>query len=382
MNSFSYPGNNFSPEPDSDIQRIFNLDLSPAPPLFTGFDLSIGDIDSSCLLDTDTRKPILPVTMDIKISKFRGLSSEDASKFMQDFESLATLHGIDEPDSDHRKVAAFHLYLEGPALQWYNTLTSLDKMYFASVKAAFTKQYIDTGATFNPHLLAESEVFQNIRLAPGQNIEEFHAMVLEKGAKLQKTQLDILQRFVDGLPPQLAFFVRAGSPPDHQAALASAKMGEAYGYRVQPQASQSGPFPSMSTVTPSANPVPSLGTVASATAGDVPRLQDQVNRLSDVVEKLSLEQRHQFRRRPSNTTTRQQRTCFRCHAPGHIKWTCNWNGQGHPDTNRRCDRCRQFGHSTGQCRHANDPAPAAATSRPGNLISLGDTERGHPGGGQ
>ena len=40
--------------------------------------------------------------------------------------------------------------------------------------------------------------------------------------------------FIQGLPAQLAFFVRAGNPSDITSAMTASKMGEAYGYRSNP----------------------------------------------------------------------------------------------------------------------------------------------------
>ena len=40
-----------------------------------------------------------------------------------------------------------------------------------------------------------------------------------------------LFKFIQGLPAQLEFFVRAGNPSDITSAMTAAKMGEAYGYR-------------------------------------------------------------------------------------------------------------------------------------------------------
>jgi len=73
--------------------------------------------------------------------------------------------------------------------------------------------------------------FDKLRLNVLQPIEEFHSIDLEKGKKLNKSDRDILAKFVDGQPPHLAFFVRAGKISSYDEARQSAKLGEAYGYR-------------------------------------------------------------------------------------------------------------------------------------------------------
>ena len=54
--------------------------------------------------------------------KFSGYPKDNGLKFMKEYESFATLHELDEDDT--RKLAAFHLHLQGPALTWYNGLSS------------------------------------------------------------------------------------------------------------------------------------------------------------------------------------------------------------------------------------------------------------------
>jgi hypothetical protein len=51
--------------------------------------------------------------------KFGGYPHENASQFIAEFESYATLHYI-KLCEDSRKIAAFHLHLSGPALTWFN----------------------------------------------------------------------------------------------------------------------------------------------------------------------------------------------------------------------------------------------------------------------
>ena len=56
-------------------------------------------------------------------------------------------------------------------------------------------------------------------------------MVLEKGTHLGKSDRDMSNKFINGLPSQLAFFVRASCIHNFRDALHSAKIGEAHGYR-------------------------------------------------------------------------------------------------------------------------------------------------------
>ena len=58
-------------------------------------------------------------------SNFSGYSQEIANTFLSEFESYALLHDIS--DFDKRKIAAFHLHLKGPALTWFNTLSTTSR---------------------------------------------------------------------------------------------------------------------------------------------------------------------------------------------------------------------------------------------------------------
>ena len=63
-----------------------------------------------------------------------------------------------------------------------------------------------------PVLLVETEQFLNLKLLPHLHLEDYYSQVLEKGRKLSKSDQEQLLKFIQGLPAQLAFFVRAGNP--------------------------------------------------------------------------------------------------------------------------------------------------------------------------
>lgn len=163
--------------------------------------------------------PIVPDRRTIQ--QFSGFMHEDAEKFLAEFESYLTLASIET--TSPRAVAAFHLFLMGPALIWFNNLTFKDTWY--AVKGAFVLEYCNIIGS--PALIAESVVFDNLRLCQSQAIEDFHASIMNKGQKLYKSEADMLNKFISGLPSQLAVFVRAGCVKSLREALQSAKIGEA-----------------------------------------------------------------------------------------------------------------------------------------------------------
>ena len=135
---------------------------------------------------------------DKEIRKFSGYMHKDGPKFLQGFESYLTLSGV---DNEQLTIAAFHLHLKGPALTWFHTLPSRDN--WNSIKELFNSEY---GNNFNdPSLISEAAALDNLVLNSGQAIEEFHAVVLEKGTRLNKSDRDMSNKFINCLPSQLAF---------------------------------------------------------------------------------------------------------------------------------------------------------------------------------
>ncbi|CAC5424317.1 unnamed protein product [Mytilus coruscus] len=94
----------------------------------------------------------------------------------------------------------------------------------------YKKKYVDVDFR-SPTILLEGELFETLKLSKGQSIDDFYAQLLEKATILHKSDHEILIKFINGLPDQLAFFVRAGHHHDSPNCLAAAKMGDAYGYR-------------------------------------------------------------------------------------------------------------------------------------------------------
>lgn len=185
------------------------------------------------------------------------------------------------------------------------------------MKVEFQKEY---GNNINdPRLISEAAAFDNLKLSSTQAIEEFHSIVLEKGTRLGKSNRDMTNKFVNGLPSQLAFFIRAGRIDTFRDALHSAKIGEAHGYRDHTQ-------------------VPSVPTPSDTPQLPVP-VPTPVNALTPATSA------HQGRYRKP-----QPRVCYSCSGSGHIKSRCNWNGVGSPEPASQCQLCYQKGHIAPSCK--------------------------------
>lgn len=140
-----------------------------------------------------------------KCREFNGYPQENAKRFMDEFQSYALLNDL----SDKRRVAAFHLQLKGPALTWFSSLSDTTRESWQLVEIMFCEKYINFNWQSSA-VLMESEMFNQLCLRPGQNLEDFYSSLMEKGSLLQKPDHEILAKFVSGLPDRMAFFVRAG----------------------------------------------------------------------------------------------------------------------------------------------------------------------------
>lgn len=291
----------------------------------------------------------------LTLSKFSGYPTEDAERFLSNFSAYCTFHRITLLDP--RKVAAFQLHLQGPALSWYTCLADEDKSDWDTLQHAFKTKYLSEGN--KPVLLVETEQFMNLRLLPHQQLEDYFSKIVDKGRKIQKSQQEVLLKFIEGLPSQLAFFVRAGNPDDVHAALTSAKLGEAYGYRALPTVD--------TLVGCAASPTtPNVGNVAAAQSGQSTRL----DRLEQKVDKLCSRLENMSSLTPIPGQPRKKLTCHACKGAGHIKRVCNW-ARGQCDPQTQCQLCEQFGHTSKNC-----------ATHSGNVRNPRDTGRDPLGGQQ
>lgn len=338
--------------------------------------------------------------------KFGGYPHENGSAFLNEFESYATLHNILDSEPQ-RKIAAFHLHLTGPAIAWYNSLQDPQKQSWEVFSTSFKTNYVTLDWS-NPTLLMENEVFENLRLSPGQALEDFHCQLVEKAQILAKPDYEVMCKFIKGLPKELAFFVRAGCPKTSTSALTAAKMGEVSGYRSHDEITVAA-----ASTTKSAYGKPPI----NAEKSEISELRSQVSNLTEKVENMTLSNRQKPRHRynnnenlvrqnsqnqtqnyqrenpwnsmqnyqreashypsqsfqrnvPQNTLPKFQKHdpqnqmqnfqphqqnendqffCYRCNGKYHIKRNCLWNGQGESNPDAQCQICSQFGHAALQC---------------------------------
>ena len=72
------------------------------------------------------------------------------------------------------------MHLTGPALTWFNSLNSEQKTAWKTFRKHFKSKYVQFDWQ-SPNVMLENENFEQLKLSPGQAIEDFHCQLVEKG---------------------------------------------------------------------------------------------------------------------------------------------------------------------------------------------------------
>ena len=310
----------------STVQTPGHTSVSPSHGYSQGHTTSTGP---SVIPTPQTQQPPIPpgyntfspLAVHHSIPKFSGYMHEDAMKFIHEFTSYLLLANVDT--NSPQAIAAFHLNLQGPALVWFQGLDALTMSTWDRIKTAFYDQFCSVECN-TPQRLAEEAAYQNLKLSPTQLIEDYHAVIVMKGRRLGKTEADMVSKFVNGLPDNLAYFVRAGNNGTLTAALNAAKLGESYGYRSHAATA-------------------SVNMISVAPNHEVHAIRE----LTDRIEQLEVSAMRT--KNVPQQSQRPQRSCYRCGGLGHVQRRCNWTGNGPKLTTAKCQFCLQFGHEANQC---------------------------------
>ncbi len=158
------------------------------------------------------------------VGKFR---SGRGQNFLESITGIVNLKGLRRDDA--KRIDLLRLHLEGPALSWFRCLPEGEKDTWPHLQEAFEEKYC--GDLNMEEAMALENTFVALRLGQNEDIDDFQARVLETGTILDKSEEEMLGRFTNGLPSQLAFFVRARRPESLEEALQGAKIGIANGYK-------------------------------------------------------------------------------------------------------------------------------------------------------
>jgi hypothetical protein len=148
-----------------------------------------------------------------------------ATHFLNNFNTLCTLQKLDKHNnrSLKHKVAFFQLYLCGPARSWFDELDDDVKLTWEAVEEHFVNRFIIPNSENESDFYVEEQLFYSLTLAPGQKIEDFFNVILEWAELLNKSNRELMMKFISVCPPKLAYFVRATSPRKASEALSSAR---------------------------------------------------------------------------------------------------------------------------------------------------------------
>lgn len=358
---------------DSKINSdLAHFDLTALPELS-----ELPDISFPAISGTVDNSPLSNMAKSISCQKFSGYPHENGERFLNEFNSYATLINVHYDSA--RKIAALHLHLNGPALTWFNNLDTESKQSWDELMTLFKARFVKLD---NPSMMMASEAFQTLTLLPGQPVEDYYCQVLEKGTLMGKPEFEIISKFLSGLPSELSFFVRAGAPKTLEEALSATKMGETCGYRKHNAGS-----PSLCAMTSPAQQS------SQRNESEIQDLKNQVSKLTTMMETLIQGHQPQLPAHPQHSnpypapmmatmipgqqhqlpahsnsyppmSTGQHRQnqrdkahftpeCYACHGMGHLRRECNWIGEGESAPGCQCQLCFQYGHSVPFCRMYN-----------------------------
>ena len=280
------------------------------------------------------------------IPTFSGTTS--ASHFIDDFNAHCIVEKITD---DRRKIACFSLYLKGSARSWFDDLphNSDDELKkWDNIETLFRERYITSQSNY----FIESQIFDSLQLSPSQRVDEFFSLLQEKSRLLNKSDQDLLIRFVAALPPKLAFFVRVANPTSSQDALNHARNGEAYGYRTDDKPTNAMPQMTQNNIRHQSH--------ASELEEKIISLE---RRLADIqiTQQYTSNAVQSHPRRPiSNVNSRRRIArptsphCNKCWSTDHTVQECNMIDSGRPRPDLTCQLCRQSGHAATFCtRYVN-----------------------------
>ncbi|CAC5408312.1 unnamed protein product [Mytilus coruscus] len=257
--------------------------IAPTPQPFNVTEIPTESVDIPIKIQTTSTMSKL-----VKCREFSGYPQDNAKGFFSEFESYALLHEL--PETDKRRIAAFHLHLKGPALTWYNSLSDESKSSWIIICVLFKEKYINFSWQ-SATVKMESEIFQNMVLSQGQSLEDYFSQLSEKAQILGKDDHDQSEVIRD-LQKQIAILTD----------LVQGKHKE----RVQSEPSRS----------------------------DFHDIKNQIGQLSGLITSMAVrEVPKKEPKRPENLNTNYTNTsrfdsseCRRCKGLGHFQRACNWNG--------------------------------------------------------
>ena len=149
-----------------------------------------------------TRDPVTDAGLAPK--PFKGSSDQDETRWVSRFDRYVKFRGL----SEEQALASFPLFLEGYALDWYDTLPEEAQNDMIELKRQFKARYSFTTAnTFSK----VAEVF-SMKQRGGENTLDFIAHVQHEAAKVDLPVKQTLQAILNGLSTAVRPFILQQGP--------------------------------------------------------------------------------------------------------------------------------------------------------------------------
>lgn len=135
---------------------------------------------------------------------FSGKSSENAGMWFRQYNK----HSKNMKWDDSQKLEQFEMYLDGEALNWYGDLPETERETFAKLAQTFESRFdpkTHTRFMYVPE-------FNSRKLKPGETVDQYIDKMCQLGAKLSKSELDIIDAVTMGLTPQMREHIVFKSP--------------------------------------------------------------------------------------------------------------------------------------------------------------------------
>lgn len=153
------------------------------------------------------------------LSSFSGLGAENATLWLSRFKRYAAAKGWSAPQT----LKTFPLFLSGSAQLWFEALSDETTSSATDLEAAFLQRFGPEASSRWSRLQA----FNARKMMPRETMEQFATELQFKAAELKKSDSDLLDTFLMGLPDAVRQQVLIKDPTTFDDALKYARMTHA-----------------------------------------------------------------------------------------------------------------------------------------------------------
>ena len=156
-------------------------------------------------------------SLPFKIQSFSGAIDQDPEEFLTNFKLSAEVLSW----TTTKLPSIFCMCLTGAARVWYDRQSDNVRHNIFALYKAFLAQYKTEGLDWS-----KEAVFTSLKQLPQEPARTFADRIIEKGAKLHKTNKEMLQQFIRGLEPKCRHHTVATGPATFEQAYKTAMLFE------------------------------------------------------------------------------------------------------------------------------------------------------------